>query len=35
VFIVLPPEQKARFDVLERERHDYLRKKQGPTTNLL
>jgi Spy/CpxP family protein refolding chaperone len=33
VVIVLTPEQKANFDVLERERHDFLRKKYGPATN--
>ena len=33
VVIVLTPEQKAKFDVLEAERHDYLRKKYGPATN--
>lgn len=33
VVIVLTPEQKAKFDVVERERHDYLQKKYGPATN--
>jgi hypothetical protein len=33
VVIVLTPEQKAKFDVLEHERHDYLIKKYGPATN--
>jgi Spy/CpxP family protein refolding chaperone len=30
---VLTPEQKARFEELERERRDYLRQKFGPATN--
>ena len=33
VVIVLTPEQKTKFDVLEAERHDYLRKRFGPATN--
>jgi hypothetical protein len=33
VVIVLTPEQKAKFDLLERERHDFLRRKYGPATN--
>jgi Spy/CpxP family protein refolding chaperone len=32
VLTVLTPEQKARFEVLERERQDYLRQKFGPAT---
>jgi Spy/CpxP family protein refolding chaperone len=30
---VLTPEQKVRFEELERERRDYLRQKYGPATN--
>ena len=30
---VLPLEQKAKFEDLERERRDYLRQKFGPVTN--
>ena len=30
---VLTPEQKARFEELERVRRDYLRQKFGPATN--
>ena len=30
---VLTPEQKAKFEELERERRDYLRQKFGPETN--
>jgi Spy/CpxP family protein refolding chaperone len=30
---VLTPEQKAKFEELERERRDYLRQKFGPATN--
>jgi len=30
---VLTPEQRVRFEVLERERRDYLRQKFGPVTN--
>ena len=33
VLTVLTPEQKARFEELERERRDYLRQKFGPATN--
>ena len=30
---VLTPEQKVKFEELERERRDYLRQKYGPATN--
>ncbi len=30
---VLTPEQKGRFEELERERREYLRQKFGPATN--
>ena len=30
---VLTPEQKTKFEALERERRDYLRQKFGPATN--
>ena len=30
---VLTPEQKVKFEELERERRDYLRQKFGPATN--
>jgi Spy/CpxP family protein refolding chaperone len=33
VLLVLTPEQKAKFEQLERERHEYLRQKFGPETN--
>jgi len=33
VLTVLTPEQKARFEELERERRDYLRRKDGPSTS--
>ena len=33
VLTVLTPEQKAKFEELERERRDYLRQKFGPATN--
>jgi Spy/CpxP family protein refolding chaperone len=33
VLLVLTPEQKVRFEELERERRDYLRQKFGPATN--
>lgn len=33
VLTVLTPEQKARFEELERERRDYLRRKYGPSTS--
>ena len=33
VLTVLTPEQKVRFEELERERRDYLRQKFGPVTN--
>jgi Spy/CpxP family protein refolding chaperone len=33
VLTVLTPEQKSRFEELERERRDYLRQKFGPSTN--
>ena len=33
VLTVLTPEQKTRFEELERERRDYLRQKFGPATN--
>jgi hypothetical protein len=33
VVLVLSPEQKAKFEQLERERRDYLRQKFGPATN--
>ena len=32
VLAVLTPEQKLKFEVLERERRDYLRQKFGPAT---
>lgn len=31
VELVLTPEQKAKFEVLERERNEFLRKKYGPS----
>jgi Spy/CpxP family protein refolding chaperone len=33
VLVVLTPQQKAKFEELERERRDYLRQKFGPATN--
>jgi Spy/CpxP family protein refolding chaperone len=33
VLTVLTPEQKSRFEELERERRDYLRQKFGPAAN--
>lgn len=33
VLTVLTPEQKTKFEALERERRDYLRQKFGPATN--
>ena len=33
VLTVLTPEQKVKFEGLERERRDYLRQKFGPETN--
>jgi Spy/CpxP family protein refolding chaperone len=33
VLTVLTPEQKTRFEELERERRDHLRQKFGPATN--
>jgi Spy/CpxP family protein refolding chaperone len=33
VLTVLTPEQKPKFEELERERRDYLRQKFGPATN--
>ena len=33
VLTVLTPEQKTRFEALERERREYLRQKFGPATN--
>jgi Spy/CpxP family protein refolding chaperone len=33
VLVVLTPEQKVRFEELERERRDYLRQKFGPATD--
>jgi Spy/CpxP family protein refolding chaperone len=33
VLTVLTPEQKVKFEELERERRDYLRQKFGPATN--
>jgi Spy/CpxP family protein refolding chaperone len=33
VLTVLTPEQKTKFEELERERRDYLRQKFGPSTN--
>ena len=33
VLLVLTPEQKAKFEQLERERREYLRQKFGPETN--
>ena len=33
VLLVLTPEQKAKFERLERERREYLRQKFGPATN--
>lgn len=33
VLTVLTPEQKTRFEELERERRDHLREKFGPATN--
>jgi Spy/CpxP family protein refolding chaperone len=33
VLLVLTPEQKAKFEELERERLNYLRQKFGPETN--
>jgi hypothetical protein len=33
VVTVLTPEQKTKFEELERERRDYLRQKFGPATN--
>ena len=33
VLTVLTPEQKTKFEELERERRDYLRQKFGPATN--
>jgi Spy/CpxP family protein refolding chaperone len=33
VVTVLTPEQKVKFEELERERRDYLREKFGPATN--
>ena len=33
VLTVLTPEQKLKFEELERERRDYLRQKFGPATN--
>jgi Spy/CpxP family protein refolding chaperone len=33
VLLVLTPEQKAKFEQLERERREYLRQKFGPATN--
>ena len=33
VLLVLTPEQKAKFEELERERREYLRQKFGPATN--
>ena len=33
VLVVLTPEQKVKFEELERERRDYLRQKFGPATN--
>ncbi|MCX6928518.1 MAG: hypothetical protein NT154_35715 [Verrucomicrobia bacterium] len=33
VLLVLTPEQKAEFEQLERERHEYLQRKFGPATN--
>jgi Spy/CpxP family protein refolding chaperone len=33
VLLVLTPEQKAKFEQLERERRDYLRQKFGPAAN--
>ena len=33
VLLVLTPEQKVKFEELERERREYLREKFGPATN--
>ena len=33
VILVLTPEQKVKFEELERERREYLRQKFGPATN--
>lgn len=33
VLVVLTPEQKVKFEDLERERRDYLRQKFGPATS--
>ena len=33
ILTVLTPEQKVKFEELERERRDYLRQKFGPATN--
>ena len=33
VLVVLTPEQKVKFEELERQRRDYLRQKFGPATN--
>jgi Spy/CpxP family protein refolding chaperone len=33
VLLVLTPEQKAKFEQLERERRDYLRQRFGPAAN--
>ena len=33
VLLVLTPEQKAKFEQLERERREYLRQKFGPAAN--
>jgi Spy/CpxP family protein refolding chaperone len=33
VLLVLTPEQKAKFEQLERKRREYLRQKFGPETN--
>ena len=33
VLTVLTPDQKTKFEELERERRDYLRQKFGPATN--
>ena len=33
VLVVLTPEQRVKFEELERERRDYLRQKYGPATN--
>jgi Spy/CpxP family protein refolding chaperone len=33
VLLVLTPEQKVKFEELERERREYLRQKFGPATN--